>query len=132
MDYALETNEKGKANVRKVGLKDNQSEGLNYEFTIVFDINSNHLAHADKDRTMLFTENEDFKITELTGESIRNWCQGSDSSKFLEIDIQDSLTAVNNVTTIEGLLSIWNEMSIELKSNEKIKEQFTKKKTELK
>lgn len=130
-DYAVETNDKGKAVVTKLGMANKQQEGLDYEFTIVFDINPQHLAHADKDRTMLFTDREDFKITEETGELVRNWCKGTSVSKEVEIDIQDSLSLVNNATDIKELVSIWNDMSQILKSNEKIKTEFTKKKNEL-
>ena len=130
-DYAIETNDKGKATPVKLGLADKQSEGLNYEFTIVLDVNKNHLCHADKDRTRLFDNKEDFIITEGTGKAIRDWCKGSSSFKEEEIAIQECLTLVNNAKDTKELLEIWNEMPANLKTNNQIKLQFSQKKQEL-
>lgn len=127
-DYAVETNEKGKAVVTKLGLANKASEGMEYEFTIVFDINNQHLAHVNKDRTGLFSDKADFRISEETGKIIRDWCDGGSVEKNLEIDIQDYLTMVNNSETIEDLLAVWKDMPENLKQNEKIKETFSEKK----
>lgn len=72
-DYVL--NEKnGKHIPEKVGLKAIQRDGLDYEFTVVFDIDLNHLCRASKDRTSLFIGKPEFIITTETGQLILNWC----------------------------------------------------------
>lgn len=70
-DYQ-QTEEGGKKKVVKLGLAPQQREGMEYEFTVVFDIAMNHEAEASKDRTGLFT-GKYFKITEQIGEAIRDW-----------------------------------------------------------
>ena len=72
-DYVL--NEKnGKMVPEKVGLKAVMRDGIDYEFTIVFDINMKHQAIASKDRTNLFMGKPDFTITPTTGRIILDWC----------------------------------------------------------
>lgn len=50
MEYVLEKDEKGKSVPRKVGLAPIQREGLDYEFTIVGDMNLNHELIVSKSR----------------------------------------------------------------------------------
>lgn len=72
-DYAMEKESNGKAKITKVGLKDVQRDGFEYELTVAFTIDQNHLAVASKDRTGLFKVDEPFIITKETGELISNW-----------------------------------------------------------
>ena len=72
-DYVL--NEKnGKLVPEKVGLKTIMRDGIDYEFTIVLDINMKHHAKASKDRTNLFMDKPEFTITPETGKTILDWC----------------------------------------------------------
>ncbi|WP_260135398.1 AAA family ATPase [Elizabethkingia anophelis] len=84
-DYVLNQKD-GKYIPEKVGLKSVQRDGLDYEFTLVFDIDIKHFAVASKDRTGLFMEKPEFTISENTGKDILNWCnegvnKGVDSYK---------------------------------------------------
>ena len=72
MDYILEDNGKGKMAPKKVGLAPVMRDGIEYEFTTVFDVSLDHQAQASKDRSSLFTD-KIFQITEETGRSIRQW-----------------------------------------------------------
>lgn len=78
-DYVLETNDKGKAAPKKVGMAPIQRDGMEYEFTTVFDISMNHEASVSKDRTNLF-DGQIFKITEQTGRKIAEWLNTSSGS----------------------------------------------------
>ena len=72
-DYVL--NEKnGKMVPEKVGLKAVMRDGVDYEFTIVLDLDLKHHSVASKDRTGLFMGKPEFTITPQTGESILKWC----------------------------------------------------------
>ncbi len=72
-DYVL--NERnGKMVPEKVGLKSIQREGLDYEFTLVFDLNMKNQAIAAKDRTGLFFGKPEQKLSIETGRDIYNWC----------------------------------------------------------
>jgi hypothetical protein len=72
-DYVL--NEKnGKLVPEKVGLKAVMRDGIDYEFTIVLDMDMKHFAKASKDRTNLFMDKPEFIITPETGKTILDWC----------------------------------------------------------
>ena len=74
--YELQENERGKKVPVKVGLAPVQRDGMEYEFTIVFDIErEKHYAVASKDRTGLF-DGKIEPITTETGELIRKWIDG--------------------------------------------------------
>ena len=61
----------GKYVPEKVGLRGVTREGLDYEFTIVFDLNIKHYATASKDRTGLFMDKPQFLITDKIGQRIK-------------------------------------------------------------
>lgn len=71
--YEMEKDEKtGKNTVKKMGLAPVQREGMEYEFTVFFDVDSGHNAKASKDRTNMFG-NEIFRLDEATGKRILTW-----------------------------------------------------------
>ena len=71
-EYVLETNEKGKMVPRKVGLAPVQRDGLEYEFTVVMDVDASHVASASKDRTGMFDGWYD-RIGPDTGRMLLSW-----------------------------------------------------------
>lgn len=75
-DYVLENNEKGKSAPKKVGLAPIQRDGMEYEFTTVFDVAMDHNASASKDRSGLF-DGQFFKIGKETGERFAAWLGGA-------------------------------------------------------
>lgn len=81
MEYILQENERGKQVPQKVGMAPIMRDGVEYEFTAVFDLDMHHQAQASKDRTNLF-DDRIFKITEETGAQIMQWLkEGSGSSQ---------------------------------------------------
>jgi hypothetical protein len=65
----------GKKKVVKLGMKTEQRDGFEYEFTAVLDlIHDGHYATASKDRTGLFTGDPQ-PITEAIGQSLRQWLE---------------------------------------------------------
>lgn len=75
-DYVLELNEKGKQAPKKVGLAPIQRDGMEYEFTTVFDLAMDHNAAASKDRTGLF-DGQLFKPSKETGAKIMKWLKAA-------------------------------------------------------
>lgn len=73
-EYVLEVNDKGKQTPRKVGMAPVQREGMEYEFTVMLDIDMSHVASSSKDRTRLF-DGQLFKITQEHGEALRDWLE---------------------------------------------------------
>ena len=88
-DYVL--NERnGKMVPEKVGLKAVMRDGIDYEFTIVFDINMKHQCMASKDRTNLFAGKPDFMITPATGQIILDWCNDGVTVEMIRSKINNS------------------------------------------
>jgi hypothetical protein len=73
-EYVLEENERGKKVPRKVGMQPVQRDGMEYEFTVVMDVDADHKASASKDRTTLFSGWYD-TISEETGRKLREWLE---------------------------------------------------------
>jgi hypothetical protein len=69
-DYIL-SEKKGKMIPEKIGLKGVTRDGMDYEFTIVLDLDLKHNATASKDRTGLFMDKPQFVITEATGQLVK-------------------------------------------------------------
>lgn len=70
-DYILQ-DVNGKSVPKKVGMAPVQRDGMEYEFTTVFDIAMNHEAEVSKDRSGLW-EDKFFIITEETGKTFMKW-----------------------------------------------------------
>lgn len=49
-EYTMDKNEKGKTEIKKVGMAPQQRDGIEYEFTLVFDVDIQHRAVATKTR----------------------------------------------------------------------------------
>ena len=62
----------GRKVVEKVGIKTEQRDGMDYEFTIVFDVTpTDHIATTSKDRTALF--NDPMILNVEVGQKIASW-----------------------------------------------------------
>jgi hypothetical protein len=72
MDYVQEKDDRGKTQIKKVGLAPIMRDGIEYEFTTVFDVALNHQAAVSKDRSGLFVD-KIFQITEETGAQLEAW-----------------------------------------------------------
>ena len=72
MEYILQENDRGKQVPQKVGMAPIMRDGVEYEFTTVFDLDIHHQAQVSKDRTNLFGDRI-FQITEDTGSEIMQW-----------------------------------------------------------
>lgn len=86
-DYAM-SNDGGKAQVQKVGMKPETREGYEYEMTVSLDLNINNMVTVSKDRTGLFKNKSSFIITEDTGRQLLDW----------------ALSGVNQIERIQDLL----------------------------
>ena len=75
-EYVIEDNGNGKKSPRKVGMAPIFREGLEYEFSVFFELSQDHSAAATKDRTGLF-DGQYFVITPDTGARIAGWLGNS-------------------------------------------------------
>jgi hypothetical protein len=63
----------------KLGLAPIQREGMEYEFSVVFDLSMDHEAGASKDRSALFDRRR-FKLTESIGKELAAWMNKGDQA----------------------------------------------------
>ena len=102
-DYVL--NEKnGKQVPEKVGMKPIQRDDLDYDFTLGFELNQDHNANATKDRTGLFAELHDFKITQDIGKQILAWCNHGEAvvnDRYVE--------TIKGFTSLQDLYRYYNK-----------------------
>lgn len=71
--------------VKKIGMKEIQREGFEYELTVNFTIDrDSHEVIASKDNTRLFEGKDPFVITEETGVTLRDWVASGAADKTAE------------------------------------------------
>lgn len=99
-EYVLETNDKGKQTPKKVGMAPVQREGMEYEFTVMLDVDMQHIASASKDRTSLF-DGRFFKISEDTGKELLAWLETGTEGP----DVAAILRNISGSATVEILKS---------------------------
>lgn len=109
-DYAMFQNDKGRTDIRKVGLAPVQRDGMDYEFTIVFDLSMEHTVTVSKDRTSLF-DKQVFEITPETGKKLREWLE---SGAEIQPDANDMRIAINKL--YRGYLELFNNDSASAQS----------------
>jgi len=97
-DYVL-SEKNGKYVPEKVGLKGVTREGMDYEFTIMLDLDIKHNASASKDRTGLFMDKPPFIISHGTGKRILKWCGAG-------VDLEAIKKEIKEAQTIETLREI--------------------------
>ena len=122
-DYVL-SEKNGKQVPEKVGLKGITREGMDYELTLVLEIDMKHLARSGKDRTGLFDKSPEFTITEKTGERILKWCSQSSTSEDVKakieaaIDLQELGVLFNTYPEYQNsLLTEFQNKKVSLKNN---------------
>ena len=120
-DYVLTENQKGKLEPQKVGLKAIQRDGVDYEFTLVFDLDNSNFASVSKDRTGQFWNKPDFKISEETGEQIKNWCEEG-------VGVKQVKNLIRKTKTLQELTDLYKEYPAYLPL---LKKEFSQRKEQL-
>lgn len=95
-----QTEQNGRKKVVKLGMKSEQRDGVEYEFTTVLDIvHEGHFAVASKDRTGLFG-GDPRPISEETGTLLLDWLEsGAEAVDHLT----PALDAIRNAETVDDL-----------------------------
>ena len=99
-DYVL-SERNGKMIPEKVGLKGVTREGLDYELTLVFELNVKNYASCTKDRTGLFTGKPEFKINAIIGKKLAEWSLNSSNPNEVK-------ELINSTQSLEELIDIYN------------------------
>jgi hypothetical protein len=98
-DYVLNQKD-GKYIPEKVGLKAVQRDGVEYEFTLILDLDIKHYATSSKDRTGLFMDKPEFKITSGVGKQIHDWCNSG-------ADLNDMKNQIKNCNSHRELNELY-------------------------
>ncbi len=105
-----QTEQNGKKKVVKLGMKAEQRDGLEYEFTTVLDIvHEGHFAVASKDRTGLFGGDPQ-PISVETGKTLLDWLE---SGAETVDQLTPALEAISNAATVDNLRKHY-EAAVEL------------------
>lgn len=120
-EYVL-AEKNGKQVPEKLGMKGVTREGMDYEFTLVLEIDIKNHATATKDRTSLFINKPSFVITPATGSQILDWCNtGADR-------VQEMTRRINDCKTLKQLLQLYYTNP---PTEEIFKNAFSKRRSEL-
>lgn len=84
-DYVIEE-KNGKSAPKKVGLKVVSRDGTEYEYSVMFSIDMDHHAFAEKDRTGLFMDKPKHIITEDTGKKLLEWANSGKEENYSGLD----------------------------------------------
>ena len=107
MEYVL-AEKNGKQVPEKVGMKGVQRENLEYEFTVVLELDMKHLAKVSKDRTGLFGGKPEFIPTIQTGQQLLEWCsQGIEAPHITSIE--EMLQLIKACNTTNELNRLYNQ-----------------------
>ena len=117
-DYVL-VEKNGKQVPEKVGLKGVTKEGLDYEFTLLLEMNQKHQAIATKDRTGLFMDKPEFVPSTDTGKLIMEWCSKG---------IEDFTARIDSCKSVEELILLYQQSP---EYQDQYSKHFTQKKNQL-
>ncbi|MBB1074511.1 AAA family ATPase [Rhodoferax sp. 4810] len=115
------TDENGKKKPMKIGLAPIQRDGMEYEFTTVFDLAiEQHLATASKDRTGIF-DGQHFVPSVETGFLLRNWLESgaqpaASVSEELKTALEELQTEASTINTEDQLREWWAHNSAKIRS----------------
>lgn len=123
----------GKQKPKKVGLAPVQRDGIEYEFTTVFDLSMNHTAEVSKDRTNLF-DGKIFKPTKETGLTLIDWIKDGknvskkeeSSSPYPQGDHKKAMEAIGKLKSLVDLVKFKNTRDKRSWSAEELNEQNKK------
>ena len=124
----------GKKQVQKLGMKSEQNDGIEYEFTTVFDlIHDGNFALPSKDRTGLFAPDcNPFKLSEDIGRKLAEWL---DSGKNPQDELNRFSETCSTIETMEQLQAEFKNIYLSLKTipelQAKAKEIYENKKAQL-
>lgn len=114
-EYVQEKDSNGRTTVRKVGLAPVQRDGMEYEFTMFFDIDAEHQAFASKDRTGI-VDGQYFTITPELGKKMAKWLDGGVESSVKEVVLKKSEPEIPKETVDDVISKISTEFKNKMSS----------------
>ena len=131
-EYVL-VEKNGRQIPQKMSMKPIQRDGIDYEFTILFEMDTKHNAVASKDRTSLFDGAAEFQITPLTGQQISQWCNSAVSGQSPLTVPKKPLycldTLIDECADVNELRELYYSVSVS--EQKEFREHFDRRKEEL-
>ena len=124
-EYVL-AEKNGKQVPEKVGLKGITREGLDYEFTIVFDLDISLRARVSKDRTQLFFGKPEFIPSTDTGAIVLKWC--NQGVEYTQQTADDVLLSIAGCQSNDELVAVYNASP---QFQQSLKTEFSNRKQQL-
>ena len=104
-------------------MKGVQRDNLEFEFSLVFELDMHHRASISKDRSGVFVGRPEFVITEQTGVEILQWCNAGS-----EINLEDVIKSIENCNNISALSEVFYQYP---QYQNALKLEFSKRKNEI-
>lgn len=129
--YEITEDSRGKKAPKKIGLAPIFRDGIEYEFTLVFDLDiEGNLASASKDRTKLFMGQAPHQITIDTAQQLIDWMEGGITVK------EAILNEINAANDEASFVAVWNNNKSRIESlpfadKEAVQTAFSAKKQQL-
>jgi hypothetical protein len=95
MEYVQETDDKGKINIRKVGMAPIQRPGMEYEFDIVADMDWSHILTVSKSRCSAVADMKVEKPGPYFLQPVMDWLQSGNATTYPEKAEQFTTTSNN-------------------------------------
>ena len=105
MSYEIQE-QNGKKIPVKLGLTPEQGKGLEYEFDLHANLNENHIAFIEKDRTGKFHKQYIEEPGEDFGEQLAEWL--SDGLSFDEVK-RLAIEEIGKANSLDELMNLWND-----------------------
>ena len=127
----------GRKQVQKLGMKSEQNDGIEYEFTTVLDlVHDGNFALPSKDRTGLFPPNSNpFKLSENIGQKLAEWLESGKPIPTADEVLAGFISDCEKAETIEQLQAFFKVAYLALKGStekqEESKRIYENKKAEL-
>lgn len=109
----------GRKQVQKLGMKSEQNDGIEYEFTTVLDlVHDGNFALPSKDRTGLFPPNCDpFKLSDEVGKNLSEWLESGKSMPTSDEILAKFVLDCESAETIEQLQAFFKTAYLALKGS---------------
>ena len=124
-EYVL-SDKNGKQVPEKVGMKGITREGMDYEFTLCFDLDTSLKAKVTKDRTQIFYGKPEFVPSTETGAIILKWCNQGTNAPLLTTE--SIIKAIHECKTNDELVALYNAHPI---YQQALVAEFSKRKQQL-
>ena len=127
----------GRKQVQKLGMKSEQNDGIEYEFTTVLDlVHDGNFALPSKDRTGLFPPNSNpFKLSENIGQKLAEWLESGKPIPTADEVLAELISNCEKAETIEQLQAFFKVAYLALKGSDEKQEEskriYENKKVEL-